>query len=92
MQVVCEWACGTPFSAWGLQEPQQQGEVAVVLAEAGAQVEAAAAAAVDLRQAAGDAGSVAAPATEAWQAAKRAKAVQSLQAGVGPASATAVLL
>jgi hypothetical protein len=77
--------------AWGLQEPQQQGGLAAVLAEVDAQVEAAAAAAaVEHSQAAGDAaGPGAANAAEAWQVARRAGAVQ---AGVEPTSATAVLL
>lgn len=88
--------------AWGLQEPQQQAGLAAVLAEVEAQAEAAAVAAAavaaaavaaDFRQAAGDAaGSGAAASAAAWQTAREAGAVQGLQAGVEPASVTAVPL
>lgn len=83
--------------AWGLQEPQQQAGLAAVLAEVEAQAEAAAVAAAavagDFTQAAGDAaGSGAAASAAAWQTAHEAGAVQGLQAGVEPASVTAVPL
>jgi hypothetical protein len=79
--------------AWGLQEPQQQGGLAAVLAEVDAQVEAAAAAAVAYGGAAGDtAGTGAASAAAVRQADGRQAIGQPLQADVEPTSATAVLL
>jgi hypothetical protein len=75
--------------AWGLQEPQQQGGLAAVLAEVDAQVEAAAAAAVAYGAAAG-AGAASAGADR--QADGRQAIGQPLQADVEPTSATAVLL
>jgi hypothetical protein len=89
------WLCNLLLQlgrAWGLQEPQQQGGLVAVLAEVNAQVEAAAAAAVDDRDAAGEKPGISfVPVAQAWQKG-RAGAVQSLQAGVEPTSATAVLL
>jgi hypothetical protein len=75
--------------AWGLQEPQQQGGLAAILAEVDAKVEAAAAAAVAYGAAAG-AGAASAGADR--QADGRQAIGQPLQADVQPTSATAVLL